>query len=1381
MFDEPPSPSQTGAGSLRVLYVTDRFDAPYLYRCDHAVRQLRADGAGCDVASLADSTRIDLAPYSVVVLFRLPWSPRVAALIDRARAGGAAIVFDIDDLVFDPARVDALPFLRGAPAWLAARYRLLAERLQRTFLAADLFVGATPALADAARALGKPAVVHPNLLHPATLAVADQVARWRRSRELPPVISFLSGSLTHNADFAAIGAPLRRVLDERPDVRLLVVGFVELDDELARFGDRVVRVPFCDWRVQPWLAGLATVNLAPLAELDAFSHSKSALKFFESAAVGVPTIASPTAPMLAAFEPGREGFIARSADEWLAALRAALAPETAARVGAAARAAALARHAHAGHRGRLRDLLAAVQGRAARSDAPPRPLPEFDAQGRALSRWQRLSAALSRAATVRRIGRFALSPARLSDPLRCRAAIPAYAAVQIHPGGAASANSSIEPADSPPAEEQLFVAGPAELVTTWQPGPGVQAANVGVGDGWMRSDHDDPVLLGPPLAPPLVRPSVLRVRMSAESEFIDIFAQLFWSDGPAPAFCESASARFPVLADGQPHEYVVSLPVAPGSIGRLRFDPLNAPGRFRIERIELRGPAAGTVCEATAAPGSAGGGRAVDIVVPIYNAAADVRRCIESVLRHAAGADWRLVLIDDCSTDRELAAELDRVAADHPRVVLLRNERNAGFVVSANRGMAHAAGRDVLLLNSDTIVTAGFLDRLADAASGDAGIACPFTNNGTICSIPEWLRDNPLPPGLSIDDYGELVRRVSLRRRPELVTAVGFCMYIRADVLARVGRFDEAHFGRGFGEENDFCERAKRAGYRVRLADDLFVAHVGKASFADEGRALEQKNSVVMRRLHPRYFDDVAEFCARQPLAEEIANVRYHLARRAARRCPAMLFVLHADPFAAQRGGTEHHVCDLVRELALPRAVLLYPDFDSLVAAEVLDGRLSDATSHRFPVPHMLPRFSLRDAPVEAALGRVLDLFEVGVAHLHHLLNLPVGAWRELERRRIDYAYSIHDYYCVCPCLNLTNVQTGRLCEGAPTSGPACGACLAAQFGSLGLPPPPDVAALLAAHREEFAALLDGACALIAPSQAAIDLVRRHFPDRAWPVQVIEHGHDVPPAESPGTRPDEPLRVALIGQNAYPAKGAASYLELATATRHLPIEWHLFGATQVFKFDDRFSRAAGSRRVRLHGAYRRADICTLLAEQRIDLAAILSVAPETHCFALSEGWRAGVPALVTPVGALPERVARTGAGRVVGTVAAAAAQLERWCAARDELVELRRCAQAAPRRTLAEDAADHRRLFGDRLTRLAQPQADRPIDAADRTLFAACWLAQRHEAPRDGIVPVLPYQRARWYRYYRRVRGLVPPFARSAARRVALRLIAAADRARHSG
>lgn len=270
--------------------------------------------------------------------------------------------------------------------------------------------------------------------------------------------------------------------------------------------------------------------------------------------------------------------------------------------------------------------------------------------------------------------------------------------------------------------------------------------------------------------------------------------------------------------------------------------------------------------------------RGVDVVVPVYEAREHVEACLDSVLRHARG-DWRLVIVDDASRDAALVAHLDRLAAASPRVQLRRSRINRGFVASANLGLRGAQGRDVLLLNSDTITTRGFLHKLQACAYDDpaTGLVSPLTNNGTVCSIPRFLEDNEIPPSLTVDQFAVLVERASRKRRPELVTGVGFCLYVRAEVVERIGVFDEENFPRGYGEENDYSERARAAGFRVRLCDDLFVAHVGRASFGAEGDQRETAHNDVMDRMHPTYHDRVRRFIRENPLAEVHRDVQREL------------------------------------------------------------------------------------------------------------------------------------------------------------------------------------------------------------------------------------------------------------------------------------------------------------------------------------------------------------------------------------------------------------------------------------------------------------------------------------------------------------------------
>jgi GT2 family glycosyltransferase len=139
----------------------------------------------------------------------------------------------------------------------------------------------------------------------------------------------------------------------------------------------------------------------------------------------------------------------------------------------------------------------------------------------------------------------------------------------------------------------------------------------------------------------------------------------------------------------------------------------------------------------------------IDIVVPVYNAADDLNRCIESVLAHTGG-DYRLIVIDDASPDPAVRAYFAQLETRRlPQIRLLANERNLGFTLNANRGMSAArAGADLVLLNSDTVVTRGWLDALARCAAADPAIGTitPFSNNAEICSLPRFCENAPPCP-----------------------------------------------------------------------------------------------------------------------------------------------------------------------------------------------------------------------------------------------------------------------------------------------------------------------------------------------------------------------------------------------------------------------------------------------------------------------------------------------------------------------------------------------------------------------------------------------------------------------------------------------------------
>jgi len=255
----------------------------------------------------------------------------------------------------------------------------------------------------------------------------------------------------------------------------------------------------------------------------------------------------------------------------------------------------------------------------------------------------------------------------------------------------------------------------------------------------------------------------------------------------------------------------------------------------------------------------------VDIIVPVYNAAQHVERCINSVLRYTQ-SNFRLIVIDDASPEIEVSnylSKLQQPANQH--IQIHRNPHNLGFVGTVNAGMA-LSSHDVILLNSDTIVTPGWLEKLRRCAAADQtiGTITPFSNNAEICSFPLFCQTNPVPE--NPDLVAQAIAATNKPVYPEIPTAVGFCMYITRKLLDTIGCFDEQAFRRGYGEENDFCRRAVKAQFRNVLCDDAYVVHVGSCSFGDEKKAHCERNMQVLLSLHPDYMDIVSEFISRDPI-----------------------------------------------------------------------------------------------------------------------------------------------------------------------------------------------------------------------------------------------------------------------------------------------------------------------------------------------------------------------------------------------------------------------------------------------------------------------------------------------------------------------------------
>jgi GT2 family glycosyltransferase len=261
-------------------------------------------------------------------------------------------------------------------------------------------------------------------------------------------------------------------------------------------------------------------------------------------------------------------------------------------------------------------------------------------------------------------------------------------------------------------------------------------------------------------------------------------------------------------------------------------------------------------------------GPTIDVVIPVFNQPGVTQRCLCSVLasRASNASQFELVVIDDASDDPDTQACLRGFCRDSG-ITLITNPVNRGFTQTANTGLRLHPGRDVLLLNSDTEVFGSWLDRLARAAYSGARVATvnPLTNASHISGYPHRTGNDDAV--VEVDDPTlDALASANAGRYAQVHTTVGFCMYIRRDCLDEIGCLDQRHFPIGYGEESDFCYRARAVGWQHLVAGDVFVRHFAGRSFRERQRALMKQMLEQFGRLHPEYSALDEQFQRRDPV-----------------------------------------------------------------------------------------------------------------------------------------------------------------------------------------------------------------------------------------------------------------------------------------------------------------------------------------------------------------------------------------------------------------------------------------------------------------------------------------------------------------------------------
>lgn len=634
----------------------------------------------------------------------------------------------------------------------------------------------------------------------------------------------------------------------------------------------------------------------------------------------------------------------------------------------------------------------------------------------------------------------------------------------------------------------------------------------------------------------------------------------------------------------------------------------------------------------------------LSVVVPVYGAAAALARCVDSLRRHCDPARHALLLVADGPQEAAVDAVLG--AARGAGATVLAQPERRGFVAAVNRGLAATTGGDIVLLNSDTEVTAGWLDKLARAATAGVASVTPFSNSATICSLPRPLAANALPAGWSLDAFAALVERVAAPEHPRLPTGVGFCMLVTRAALERVGPFDERRFGLGYGEEVDWCLRASAAGFVHVLDDATFVYHAGQSSFGPGlGRRVRAAHRVLVRR-HPEYVRLIAAFLAADPLRGARQRVLDALAATRPRRSPTppaprVLHVVHGWP-PWSHGGTENYAAGLARRQAERRPTTVLARFAnpswSLGDALELDDRgvrvrlLVNNFTQRDP----RSRNALAERRFERDFLALLREEATEVVHVHHLAGLAATLPALARRRGVPVVYQVQDWWTGCARVNLLDAW-GRACDG-----PGLGKC--SRCRPLTRLPGAALwnrALYLRRHQALFDALRR-ADARIAGSQAIVDSFRAlGWLRQGDAVHVLPYGVEPAPALERVPRTGGPLRFGFLGAW-MPHKGldvaVAAFAGLDPAHVRLLV-YGESSAAPAYAADVR--RDAGPA-VELRGAFAPEAIEAVYAS--FDVLVLPSRGLESFGLVAREAMQRGIPVLASRRGALPEIFAAGGEG-----------------------------------------------------------------------------------------------------------------------------------------
>lgn len=608
----------------------------------------------------------------------------------------------------------------------------------------------------------------------------------------------------------------------------------------------------------------------------------------------------------------------------------------------------------------------------------------------------------------------------------------------------------------------------------------------------------------------------------------------------------------------------------------------------------------------------------IDIIIPVYGAPNDTLRCIYSVINTHNEANYNLVVIEDGGPDEQLREKLKELKEVF-QFTYLENEENLGFILTCNRGFALNKTHDVILLNSDTEVFDGWIDKIMACSQKNpkAGTITAMSNNAEICSYPFFCQDYSYPFEINDSKLNEIFKKTNDGQSIVVPTGVGFCMYIRRACLEQIGYFNYELFGKGYGEENDLCVRAENAGWQNLIATDVFVRHYGSSSFSGTVRQERVKHALkTLDEVHPQYQKSVHKFIQKDPMKPYLKPIDQErlvqfLEKRTINNQYLMLQITHD-----YGGGTEKHHQEITVRLVREgiSVISIKPNSNNGIGL-FLDGK------------YPLPNLDIDIQNYQNLENFLLNDLNIDFVHIQHLKGYDNNFVRNLVdiliAHKIPYYFTTHDYYPICPRITLTNDDT--YC-GEPTDNHHCNQCIKSI---------PETTAFnhqIDKWRDNYAYILSNAKTVFCPNDDVKWRFQRYF--SGINIKTMPH-FDAWTSNNSINKKNiySKKRIGIIGaigahKGFYQIHSVAKYCMYS----NIDIEFVIIG----YSCDDKALQDIGN--IEILGKYSDDTLIQIIHESNLDAIWFPNVWPETYSYTLSASLATGLPIIAYDFGAVSQRL-----------------------------------------------------------------------------------------------------------------------------------------------